>query len=88
MFQQKVRLEAEEEERALDAKKQYEIEKENAVQMAIEKERKERDEFVDNQIKIIMQKLKEQARMDLDKELALQEKILQVFVMRENKHLC
>ena len=80
MLEQKKKQAAEEEERALHAKLKYEKEKENAVRQAIESERKDRDEYVENQIRIIVKKLKEQARMDLENELILQEEILQVFM--------
>ena len=80
MLEQKKKQAAEEEERALDAKLKYEKEKENAVKQAIESERKDRDEYVENQIRIIVRKLKEQAKMDLENELILQEEILQVFI--------
>ena len=84
MLEQKKKQAAEEEERALDAKLKYEKEKENAVKQAIESERKDRDEYVENQIRIIVRKLKEQAKMDLENELLLQEEILQVFYFYYN----
>ena len=87
MLEQEIELKAEEEQRALEAKVQYETEKENAVTRAIENERKDRDEFVENQIKLIVQKLEHQARLDLDKELLQQEKVLQVSMLWETNKL-
>ena len=87
MLEQEIELKAEEEQRALEAKVQYETEKENAVARAIENERKDRDEFVENQIKLIVQKLEHQARLDLDKELLQQEKVLQVSMLWETNKL-